>query len=568
MKRLSLFFIMMFCAVSFASDLPAIAVYVTGDMSGTEKEMLGTFIQRTFVSSRRYTGIEDNAAFHAKVNESVKGDAADNGMISKSGKESGANLVCIVDVASVFDFFSIAARVIDVETNEVVFIGEVTNPLTTAEDVKQASTRLVRNMITGQPASAPRAERASKTAAASTAPAAGAPADPEPSGKTPPPASAAGAPVLPTSDVSDPIIDRTVTPAPAAPVAAAPPAPRPVAPVAVAPPAPRPAAPVAVAPPAPIPAAPQAVWPPKAAVYITGLNPLLGNALSKAVSSALMKAKIYKGIESIDQHITGTPSDNQIIQAGKKAGVHFVFVINVSGQVNVRIIDVDLAAEMAKISLDGKMSSPIDAGKMAASIVNFIIKAGPKPPPGYTPPAPAPAPVASSGRPAGGAAESGRGQFDEPVVFGKKYPKNSIGVSLGSTGTEYHLRVGIGENSRIYSGFGWWSGKTYSDDWGREIHFTGFMEWHTNNDIINFYGGPGAALGFYYYKYSDHHFNDGFGYSEYSKDDGQGLILGVQGGAELRLGWFLIGCEMRLGYYMRWDYGLTGAIGVRAGIAF
>ena len=167
---------------------------------------------------------------------------------------------------------------------------------------------------------------------------------------------------------------------------------------------------------APAPVAAESKWPPKAAVYITGLNPLLGNALSKAVTSALMKAKIYEGIESIDQHITGTPDDGQIIQAGKKAGVHFVFVVNVSGQINVRIIDVDLATEMAKVSLDGKISSPIDAGRVAASIVNFILKSGPKPPPGYI----ATAPVASDGRKAKGTAKGSRGRnrFNPNINYG------------------------------------------------------------------------------------------------------------------------------------------------------
>jgi hypothetical protein len=124
---------------------------------------------------------------------------------------------------------------------------------------------------------------------------------------------------------------------------------------------------------------------PRVAVYITGLNPVLSKALSGAVSSGLMKAKIYNGIERIDQYVSGTAADNQIIDAGKKADVDFVFVINVSGKVSVSILDVDLATELANVSLDGKMNSPLDAGKIAASIVNFIQKEGPKPPPDYTP---------------------------------------------------------------------------------------------------------------------------------------------------------------------------------------
>jgi hypothetical protein len=298
-------------------------------------------------------------------------------------------------------------------------------------------------------------------------------------------------------------------------------------------------------------------WPPVAAVYITGLNPMLGKALSGAVGSGLMKAKIYKSIERIDQHVSGAPTNNQIIEAGKKSGVDFVFVINVSGKVSVSILDVDLAEELANVSLDGKMNSPLDAGKMAASIINFILKDGPKPPAGYTP-EPAQA-AASAGRTSSAAAYGGG---SEKAAHDSRRPRHSLGVSFG-TGvvSEPHFRIGTSEHSSLYFGVGLWSGKAEDKNGvefkGSETHINSFLEFRTNagNSVgFNVYGGPGIMVGFYNYDYCS---------------DGSGFLLGVQGGLELRLGWFLIGTEGRLMYYWRsFDNGGSATIGMRTGIAF
>ena len=528
-KRLSLFFTMLFCAAVFADDLPIVAVYVTGDMSDNEKRVLGTYILTSFINDGRYAGLEDPAAFLADI---AKSGAVNDSIISKSGLEADVDYVCIVSVTPAFGFFSVAARLVDVETGEVVFSGEATSPLRTMDDLTQVSNRVVRNMIGVQAPIAPPPKPVS------------------------PPASVAYAQTPPAASASVPVSSAPVVPA-------------------------RP--PVAVAPPAPTPAAPQTAWPPKAAVYITGLNPLLGNALSKAVSSALMKANIYKGIESIDQHITGAPNDGQIIQAGKKAGVHFVFVVNVSGQINVRILDVDLATEMAKVSLDGKMSSPIDAGRVAVSIVNFILKSGPKPPPGYTPPVKAPA--APAGRTTADVMNDGRSRFDAPppgpaAPMEKQRPKHSLGTLWGFDGSiEYHTRAGINENCRYYGAIGVWGGNNgyyVTDQYGnrfinpnyykgREVHIVNFIEWNTNASVFNIFGGPGVMLGFYSY--------DG-GYSSVYNNvygDGVGFVVAVQGGMELRLGWLLIGADTRFAYYMRsnhLDNRGKGTFGIRTAITF
>jgi outer membrane protein insertion porin family len=116
--------------------------------------------------------------------------------------------------------------------------------------------------------------------------------------------------------------------------------------------------------------------PVKAAVYVTGIPPMVAKPFNSAISSALMKSKIYAGIEPID--VSGPPSVPALADAGRDAGVSYIFAINVAGQISVSIIDVAGAAELAKTSLDGTITA-VNAASVAKKIVDFILNAGPKP---------------------------------------------------------------------------------------------------------------------------------------------------------------------------------------------
>jgi rhodanese-related sulfurtransferase len=116
----------------------------------------------------------------------------------------------------------------------------------------------------------------------------------------------------------------------------------------------------------------------KAAVHVTGIPPMVAKPFNSAISSALMKSKVYAGIESID--VSGTPSVPTLADAGRNAGVSYIFTINVAGQISVAIIDVAETTELAKTSIDGKITA-VSAAAIAKKIVDFILKSGPKPDP-------------------------------------------------------------------------------------------------------------------------------------------------------------------------------------------
>ena len=136
-------------------DLPKIAVYVTGNVGAAEKEALGTRILASLVNSGRYIAIERSNAFLAEIDkEHIKqrSGAIDDSQISELGKQFGVKFVCIAAINPVLGDFQVSARIVDVETAVVAFIGESASPLKTLEDLARVSDQVVKNMFSGQTA--------------------------------------------------------------------------------------------------------------------------------------------------------------------------------------------------------------------------------------------------------------------------------------------------------------------------------------------------------------------------------------------------------------------------------
>ena len=129
---------------------PKIAVYVTGNVGEDEKKSLGTRMLASLVNSKRYKGIERSSTFLAEIDkeqERQRSGAIDDSQISALGKQFGVKYVCIADITPALGAFHVSARVVDVETAEVAFIGDATSPLKTIDDLTQVSDRVVRKMF-------------------------------------------------------------------------------------------------------------------------------------------------------------------------------------------------------------------------------------------------------------------------------------------------------------------------------------------------------------------------------------------------------------------------------------
>ena len=133
-----------------AGDLPRIAVYVTGDVSDNEKKTLGTKMLSSLINSGRYMGIERYGAFLAEIDKehvTQRSGAIDDSQIRELGKRFGVRFVCIADITPAYEAYSVSARIIDVETAAVAFIGESTSRLKTIRDLTAVADRVVRKMF-------------------------------------------------------------------------------------------------------------------------------------------------------------------------------------------------------------------------------------------------------------------------------------------------------------------------------------------------------------------------------------------------------------------------------------
>jgi len=328
---------------------------------------------------------------------------------------------------------------------------------------------------------------------------------------------------------------------------------------------------------------------PRIAVYVTGDVPENEKkALGTRMLSSLINSGRYMGIERSNSFLaeiekeqtkqrSGAIDDGQISELGKQFGIKYVCIADITPafgtfQVSARIVDV----ETAVVVHIGEAFSPLRGAQDLMQASDEVVRGmfgrqaastlKPAPTPESTPkpmlqnavqqPRPTPARTTKE------EIKDGKGKTDRrsamPKSVDSRPPKHSLGILAGTSGVEPHLRLGMTTHSRIYSGLGlWWGNK---DVWsGHEVHLGGFIEWHTNNDLFNLYGGPGLLFGIYGYEYP----------TSLPDDSGVGGALGVQCGIELRFGRFLIGTDIRLAFYIRqWDSGTTGTVGIRSGTAF
>jgi hypothetical protein len=152
------FAVLVMASAVFTQELPKIAVYVTGNLGTDEKEALRTRMLVSLINSGRYIAIERSNSFLAEIEkEHIKQRSGeiDDSQISEFGKMFGVNFVCIADITSAFGEFQVSARIVNVETAQVVFIGESASPLKSMADLARVSDQVVKNMFKGQAMPAP-----------------------------------------------------------------------------------------------------------------------------------------------------------------------------------------------------------------------------------------------------------------------------------------------------------------------------------------------------------------------------------------------------------------------------
>jgi len=129
------------CALAAAQGKPKIAVYVTGAAEQSTNKALGTMILTGLVGGGQYQMVERSEEFQKQLEaEHVKqrsGAIADD-QIKALGMQFGVDFVCIADITPVLGAYLISARIVNVETAQVIAAANTNSPLKTIDDLTAA----------------------------------------------------------------------------------------------------------------------------------------------------------------------------------------------------------------------------------------------------------------------------------------------------------------------------------------------------------------------------------------------------------------------------------------------
>lgn len=128
-----------------------VAVYVTGEQSGVSK-VLGDQLVAAFAKSGKYTAIERTTSFLAELNKEYgyqrSGAVSDND-IARLGIQFGVQYVCVADISDVFGEKYISARLINVETAEIVNAHNVSGEMNSMGSCLSMAGEIAENLSKG-----------------------------------------------------------------------------------------------------------------------------------------------------------------------------------------------------------------------------------------------------------------------------------------------------------------------------------------------------------------------------------------------------------------------------------
>jgi len=153
-----LMIVLICAAVAFSQNTDAqtkekIAVYVTGNVRVDEKKALGTKILVELINSGRYRAVERSDDFVKELDREQSkqmSGAVDDNQITTIGKQFGVQVICVADLTPAFGSYQISARLIDVESAEIIAIAEATNSLESIDELTVASKEVVRVILGGK----------------------------------------------------------------------------------------------------------------------------------------------------------------------------------------------------------------------------------------------------------------------------------------------------------------------------------------------------------------------------------------------------------------------------------
>ena len=153
-----IFVIFLYClSMTVFAQQKKVAVYVTGEDSGLNK-VVGSKLVAAIARTDEFSVVERSSEFQAALTSELLYEHAgevDENEIARLGKQYGVSLVCVANVFQAFKEQYISARIIDVESAQVIRTASSSGSVQTLTDLINAAsnlaTDLVQNMGTEQP---------------------------------------------------------------------------------------------------------------------------------------------------------------------------------------------------------------------------------------------------------------------------------------------------------------------------------------------------------------------------------------------------------------------------------
>lgn len=145
MKKIFLILLLLIPAVMFIQAQEKVAVYVTGDVENGYKKVIGSKLVTGITRSEQYAAVERTSDFLVelvKEQDYQMSGAVSDSQIARLGQQFGVRFVLVADISEIFESMFISARLIDVQTAQIVkstensgSVGDMTSLQKLAEDI-------------------------------------------------------------------------------------------------------------------------------------------------------------------------------------------------------------------------------------------------------------------------------------------------------------------------------------------------------------------------------------------------------------------------------------------------
>lgn len=156
MKEIAYFIVMFICFFGNAAMAQTVkqkvAVYVTGDAEAGYKKVISSKMVSGITGSDSYTAVERTADFLSALTKEqdyqTSGAVSDN-QIVKLGQQFGVRFVLAADVSVIFESMFISARMIDVQTGQIISATEASKVVNSMDRLTELSENVITNLING-----------------------------------------------------------------------------------------------------------------------------------------------------------------------------------------------------------------------------------------------------------------------------------------------------------------------------------------------------------------------------------------------------------------------------------